>query len=89
MTAPQLNAIGLVLNIVGVVLLFFFGFPQPTHEEGVGIGVEDATLLPNGKTVAEHNQSVKSRKRIYLIWSKVALGLVLGGFCFQLAAVCK
>jgi len=31
MTAQTLNAIGLILNIAGVVLVFFFGFPQPSR----------------------------------------------------------
>ncbi len=50
MTAPWVNTIGLLLNIVGVVLLFFFGFPQPTHQEGVHICVEDGTRLADGRT---------------------------------------
>lgn len=87
MTAQFLNTIGLSLNILGVVLLFFFGFPQPAHEEGVGIGLEDGTRLPNGKTVAEQNQMVMLRKNIYLICSNLALALILAGFCFQLAGL--
>ena len=87
MSAQCLNTIGLGLNIIGVVLVFFFGFPQPTHEEGVSLGLEDATPIPNGKTVTEHNQSVTQRRRIYLIFSNIALVLMLVGFCFQLWAL--
>ncbi|MCW5650445.1 MAG: hypothetical protein KIS62_11925 [Ramlibacter sp.] len=76
----------MVLNIIGVVLLFVFGFPQPTHDEGIGLGLEDATPLPNGKTVAEHDASVRERKRLYLICSNTALVLLLAGFGFQLWA---
>jgi len=84
---PQtLNTIGLILNIAGVLLLFFFGFPQPTHEEGVGRGLEDATPLPNGKTVEEHDKSVRRRKLVYLVCSNAALVLLFAGFGFQLWA---
>jgi len=41
-----LNTIGLVLNMVGVGLLFFFGPPQPMLEEGISLGVEGATIPP-------------------------------------------
>jgi hypothetical protein len=64
MVAKALNTLGLILNISGVIILFFFSFPQPTHEESVGIGLEDATLLPNGRTVAEHAKDVQKLTRI-------------------------
>jgi ABC-type dipeptide/oligopeptide/nickel transport system permease subunit len=34
MTVELVNSLGLVSNIVGVVIVFFFGFPQPSHEDG-------------------------------------------------------
>src|SRR5215831_18157772 len=50
MEAKILNTIGLVLSIMGGSLLFFYGFPQPTHEEGIGLTLEDGTVLPDGRT---------------------------------------
>lgn len=89
MCATTLNAIGLVLNMLGVVLVFFFGFPQPTHEEGVGIGLSDDTPISEGKTVAQHDEEVRKRKALYLCMSRFALGLMVLGFAFQLCAMLK
>jgi hypothetical protein len=84
--AGALNIIGLAANMVGVVVLFFFGFPQPPHDEGVGLGLQDATRLANGMTVAEHNASVRRRRALYKIFSTVGLGLLFVGFLLQLPA---
>jgi hypothetical protein len=86
MTAQILNTVGLVLNIAGVILVFFYGFPQPSHEEGVGLGLEDGTPLPDGRTVAEHNQDIRKTRARYLCMSRLALGLIVLGFLFQLCA---
>ncbi|WP_233874617.1 hypothetical protein [Paraburkholderia adhaesiva] len=84
--AGILNVVGLGANMVGVVVLFFFGFPQPTHDEGVGLGLQDATRLANGMTVAEHNASIRRRRVFYKICSTVGLGLLFVGFLLQLPA---
>jgi hypothetical protein len=47
-----LNTIGLVFGLVGVVIIFIWGPPQPQLEEGVGRGLENDTPIDeNGKTV--------------------------------------
>lgn len=87
MTCQQLlNSIGLTLSMVGVLIIFWFGPPQPTHESGVGIGLEDNTLLEDRRTVAEHGREVERTKSRYLCMSKVGLALVFVGFAFQLWA---
>jgi hypothetical protein len=63
------------------------GFPQPSHEEGVSLGLTDATPLASGETVAQHNARVRRRKRAYISLSHVALGLMLIGFLLQLIDV--
>ena len=80
----MLNVIGLILNISGVALLFVYGFPQPTHEEGVALCLEDNTKLPDGSTVAEHDAEVRATKSRYFLRSRLALGLIILGFGFQL-----
>jgi hypothetical protein len=77
-------AMGLCLNMAGVALAFFVGFPQPSHEEGVALGLQDATPLPSGETVAQHNTRVRQRRRVYISFSHLALGLMLVGFLLQL-----
>ena len=81
-----LNTIGLLLSIGGIALLFFRGSPQPTFEEGFGIGLEDGTRLKDGRTVAEHKAAVREVKRQYERLSRLALILILFGFVLQLCA---
>jgi hypothetical protein len=87
MEAQILSTIGLVLSIVGGGLWFFYGFPQPMHEEGFGLGLEDGTVLPDGRTVAQHNEDVRKTRARYLCMSKTALLLIILGFVCQLLAV--
>lgn len=84
MTAQIANTIGLVANMVGVALVFFYGFPQPSHNEGVGLGLEEGTPLPDGRTVAEYNRDVAAQRDRYLFRSKAGLSLMAIGFTLQL-----
>jgi len=87
MNAIAWGSIGLCLNMAGVVLAWLFGLPQPSHEEGVGLGLEDGTLLPNGKTVLENNREVSARRARYRRFSCTGLVLMFLGFLFQLVAL--
>lgn len=75
-----------MFDIIGVLLLAMFGVPQPDFDEGVGLGLEDATTLVDGKTVAEHAEDVRRRRRLYARLSKLALVLIVVGFVLQLIA---
>ena len=86
MSAEWVNTLGLASNIVGVVLVFFYGFPQPSHEEGVKVGLEDNTPLADGRTVAQFNEDVRRKKAKYLFRSRAGLGLMFIGFVLQLVA---
>jgi hypothetical protein len=87
MTAQQLlNTVGLVLSMVGVVIIFKYGPPQPNLEEGVALGLEGGNRLPDGRTVAEHDRDVAALRDTHQRMSKVGLGLVFVGFAFQLWA---
>jgi hypothetical protein len=87
MAAQILNTFGLLLSIIGGVLLFRYGFPQPTHEEGAALGLENNTPLADGRTVAQHNEDIRKTRARYRCRSKTALGLIIIGFLCQLAAV--
>ena len=84
--AQIINSFGLVLGMTGAWILFKWGFPQPSFEEGVGLGLEDATVLENGLTVAENNQKVREEKEQFTRISKLGLALIFIGFFFQLVA---
>jgi len=81
-----LNTIGLLLNIGGVALLFRFAWPQPTFEEGEGLGLEGGTRLKDGRTVDERDAAVRKAKRQYENLSRLALTLIIFGFVLQLFA---
>jgi len=88
MSVHIINTIGLSLDILGSVLLFFFGPPQPSFEEGVGLGLEDANILENGKTVKQHNADIRKLRYKYVSISRFAIFLIIIGFAFQLWANC-
>jgi hypothetical protein len=77
---PQiLNTVGLVFNMTGIIILFCYGFPQPTHEESTGLAIQGPIADKN----AEQARKIKAK---YLCLSKTALGLIILGFIFQLGA---
>ena len=84
MLAPILNSAGLVLGMTGAVLLFIFGNPQPTHEEGLGLGLEDGTVLSDRRTVAERNREIRQVRERYFFWSRVGIALIFFSFLLQL-----
>jgi hypothetical protein len=74
-----LNTVGLALNMVGVVLLFFYGPSQPNLEEGISLGVE-------GVIVEEHNAKVRRLRSRHELFSRIALVLIFIGFLLMLIA---
>ena len=87
MWARSIGTIGLALNAIGVILAFFFGFPQPSHDEGVSILPPDDFVLEGGRTYGQAVASDRKRKERYLRWSRVGLSLMLIGFLVQLFAI--
>ena len=87
MTAQWLNTIGLALGMVGVVILFIWGPPQPDFVEGVGRGLELGTVLKDGRKVSDIAEAARRLKRWHTIMSRVGLGLIGVGFGAQLIAV--
>ena len=82
-----LNTLGLVLGIIGVIIIFVWGPPQPQLDTGVSIGIEDATPIDKtGKTVGEYNQEIIRRRNIHIFMSQLGLVLIMIGFAFQLWA---
>lgn len=80
MTARWLNTIGLAFGIVGVLIIFIWGPPQPNFDE--------AAYLSHVGPEAQHNvEDVKRLKRQYQMMSSVGLGLIGLGFGAQLVAV--
>lgn len=78
-------AIGLVLNILGVLITFFYGFPRTDYDGGVAIVVEDGTVIDDEGTTAGvfrvMNETLKLWHKVCSFWGLIFL---LAGFVFQL-----
>jgi hypothetical protein len=85
-----LNPLGLILGMIGVVLIFFWGPPQPSFEgASLSYSLNPDYPMPDkgGKTVAEFNAEQAATKELYQHISQLGLGFVFVGFGCQLIAV--
>ena len=73
-----LNSIGLFLGIVGVVIIFRWGPPQPTFIPGMFIDFGGSQ---------EHDKLLLAERDTYKTRAAVGLGLIGIGFLFQFVAV--
>lgn len=78
LTSQIVASIGLGLDILGVLILFRFGFPQPSFDEGIKIVARDTE---------GHAEGVKRERRRYESLSTLAAFLIVAGFLLQIAAV--
>lgn len=87
MSTQEIAVLGLILNMTGTALLFFFGFPQPDHNESFGLELEENTTFTDGTSVKSIKAKVRRRKFIYKTMSLVGMGLTFIGFGVQLISV--
>jgi len=87
MASHVVNSIGLILGMMGVILIFVWGPPQPNFDESVGLAIEEATVLVDGTKVADIIAEQKRLKRRHEIRSRAGLGLIFVGFLVQLLGV--
>lgn len=73
MDSHGVNSIGLLLDIAGALLIFFYGIPEPISRHG-------ATYLVTGMT----DEAEKRKARRYDLLSRIGLALIVGGFAAQL-----
>ena len=83
-----LSLLGLIFGMAGVLVLFLWAPPQPSFERGVGIGLEDKTVLSTGETVAQHDAGIAALERKTRHRSQVGLALIGIGFALQFLGVC-
>jgi hypothetical protein len=73
MTSNQINSIGLIFDIIGVLILFKFGLPSEVSKTG-SISI-----------IAEQTDEDEVRKwKKYNLFSKIGLAFILIGFFLQL-----
>ena len=83
-----LNTIGLALGIIGVLIIFKWGPPQPDLGEGTNLLAEDDTPINStGKTSGENDIETMEKRRKYKRRSRLGLFLIMVGFIIQLIAV--
>lgn len=86
LTLMNYNMIGLVLNIIGVAIIFIWGPPQPSFEGSPPLVLEDNTLLTNGLRAKEEQEAKRKQKNRHKLYSSLGILLILLGFVFQCAA---
>jgi len=88
MNSKTLTKIGLLLGMIGVILIFRWGPPQPSFVQGGSIQPEGDTIINNsGKTIDEYNQEIAKKESTFKFMSKVGLILIFVGFACQLTAI--
>ncbi|SDS26982.1 hypothetical protein SAMN05444158_1537 [Bradyrhizobium canariense] len=79
------NGVGLVLNMIGVGIVFFFGFPQPPSAIG-GLLLEVNNRLPDGRTLGQARKDLQETQKTYRRLSQVGFFFMFAGFVLQLGA---
>jgi hypothetical protein len=88
MDPKDIATIGLILNMIGVAVVWGFAWPQPELATGVALGLEDGTPYgPNDETVADHNRKVVRLRVLYRRASGFGMFLLLAGFFVQVIAL--
>lgn len=70
----QLTPIGLLLDMLGIVLLFIYGLPSKIEKttSGVGLQIEEGEII-----------RIKAKNKTIHFWSYFGLGLLILGFFLQ------
>ena len=71
-----INSIGLLLDIIGVGLVFYFGIPNEKQLNKEGLELQAWNDV---------NPKIISEWRKYNFWSKFGLGLIIVGFIAQIS----
>jgi hypothetical protein len=82
-----LNPLGLIFGMIGVVIIFIWGPPQPSFQKGEALVTQESNVLPNGQTVKQRDAEIAAKERHYKHLSQVGLIFVFVGFACQLGAV--
>ena len=87
MDTKTLMTAGLSLNVLSVVVLFFIPYPPADLGSAGLLELENANVLPSGKTVLQENTERKAKKKRYKVASLLGLSIMLVGFGLQLWSI--
>jgi hypothetical protein len=71
MPAHPLTVFGLILGIIGVLMIFKWGPPQPSFQEDVHLSIMPRTRMPNGRTAEEYGDNVRRQRSFCNRMSKI------------------
>lgn len=86
MTNSDLNQCGLAMSIIGGLVVWAWGWPQPDMSEGTTLSVGENTVFADGTSEKELRAAARRLKRKHQILSSIGMGLLIGGFALQLFA---
>jgi hypothetical protein len=87
MSGVVLNEAGLLLAIIGGLIIFRWGPPQPSFPDYQALALGLGTPLPDGRTagvVAERERL----QRHYQLMARLDLGLIIAGFALRWCRAC-
>ncbi len=87
MIGKIVDSFGLLFNLIGIILLFRFGFPQPDFKETVGIAMEDYTPVGNGMLAKDFAIMQKKLRNKYKKTSIISLVFILVGIFVQIVSL--
>jgi len=87
MASKIINSIGLVFGIIGVIILFIWGPPQPNFNPGVYLSLETNTVLADGTSIQSIENDKNKLKEEHQTYSSIGLGLIGIGFLFQIVSI--
>lgn len=82
----RLNVAGLVLTIIGVIMVWQWGLPQPSFDPSGAIFDSPGTRQPGGQTNTQIDAETAALKIHYRRMSEWGMVFIVGGFVFQLAS---
>jgi hypothetical protein len=86
MSGVVLNEAGLLLAIVGGLIIFRWGPPQPSFQDHQALAIGLGTPLPDGRTVGEVVAERERLQRHCQLMARLGLGLIITGFALQFVA---
>lgn len=81
-----ITIIGLLVEVIGVGIIWRFGWPQPQLEGGVSLALEDLTPVEGGKTAGEVRDEVERRRATYSNRSRFGFAVLVFGLLLQAGA---
>ena len=73
--------------MLGVILIFIWGPPQPSFDEGIAVALDSGTVLRDGTKATDLEETALRQKRWHRAMSAIGLGFIFLGFAVQLWAV--